>query len=380
MMERAQPEPSFSLFRKLPVELQCRIWGLCLPTRVVEVDLQGAITEDPMPCSLYQTSLVNSQSPIATRICPQSRRIAQLAGLMKLYGDSDNEVTQEWSAMSTISDQWVIPSTDVVHLSYYGSDDDTWDENHGNPLQVLLWLARQKFHMHMSLAAPWVIGLDELEDCECYSGFLEDFELLAEGGGPYSVTLCVVSLHVGLDIALRAEGGMLFGRLGEERVKLVGAEDEAALQAYHNLWIAGPGEDTAPASFFDMAVQNHRTTWLSLLVHWKRKLATKWMKHCLGKAEKNQELGYIQDPEKIWRGLWNYQTGTARETSSPAVNSDFMRPQTPPGGVSYRALQCVPNEFHPLVARMLRDMPRFEPVVMFRLCEERCYMPQPPPV
>ena len=52
----------------------------------------------------------------------------------------------------------------------------------------------------------------------------KNFELLTECGGPYLVTLCVVSLHVGLDTALRREGGMLPGRLGEERVKLVEAE------------------------------------------------------------------------------------------------------------------------------------------------------------
>ena len=38
---RQQPAQSFTLFPRLPVELQRLIWELGLPARIVELDLQG---------------------------------------------------------------------------------------------------------------------------------------------------------------------------------------------------------------------------------------------------------------------------------------------------------------------------------------------------
>ena len=376
MMERAQPEPSFPLFAKLPVELQCRIWELCLPTRVVELDLQGTDMVHPTSCSLRPTSLVNSRPPIATRICPQSRSVAQLAGMKKLYSDSDKDDIPRWSATNTITGQWVIPSTDVLHLHYW-PEYDIYYNWFGSPPRVLLWLAREKYHMQLSIVAPLVMGLDEFEGSEYYSGYMKNFELLAEGGGPYLTTLCVINLHVGLDTALRTEGGMLFGRLGEERVKLVGADDEAALRAYYNLWTTGPVEDTEPARFFNVAVHKHHSDWLPQLAHWKQRLVTKWVSHHWSKAAGLHEIGDIPNRGQVWRMLEKNETCTEQETSDPDVDSGFMQPLR---GIRDPRFQFVPNELHPWVARILRDMPRFEPVVMFRLCEEKCYMPKPPPV
>lgn len=68
---------------------------------------------------------------------------------------------------------------------------------------------------------------------------------------------------------------MLFGRLGEERVKLVEAGDETTLQSYHNLWAAGPVEDREPAQFFDLAVNRHESEWLPRVALWREQLATK---------------------------------------------------------------------------------------------------------
>lgn len=144
-----------------------------------------------------------------------------------------------------------------------------------------------------------MLGFDRYEGAEYLGGFDDNFEVLAEGGGPYLTTLCVVSLHPDLDAALWKEGGMLFGRLGEERVKLVRAGDEAALEAYHNLWAAGPVEDRDPAQFFDLAVSRHESEWLPRVAQWRERLVTKWVNHHWTKAEKENGRAGIQDPQGV---------------------------------------------------------------------------------
>lgn len=92
---RHQPAQSFELFPRLPIELQRRIWELCLPARVVELDLPAtdgaldrlAANKAPFLCTLQPTSNINSRVPLATRICRESRSVALLAGLTELYDD-----------------------------------------------------------------------------------------------------------------------------------------------------------------------------------------------------------------------------------------------------------------------------------------------------
>ncbi|KAJ5097136.1 hypothetical protein N7456_007857 [Penicillium angulare] len=366
-----KPNGSFSLFPRLPIELQYCIWELCIPARIIELDVQGTDILETT-CSLQLTSLINVRPPIITRVCQASRKVALQAGIRKLRNNSNE--APEWYAMNDMRDQWVIPSTDILHLNYCNAYDG-WYNASGNPLQVLIWLAREKYQMQMSIVAPLMIGLDDYVGAEFACGFVKHLELLAQGGGPYLVTLCVVSLHVDLNTAMQAEGGMLFGRLGEERVKLVAARDEAALRAYCNLWAVGPATDKEPASFFDLAVHRHHSEWLSRVAHWQRRLSTMWVKHCSAKAERNQEFGNIAHPEGIWRELENTDgcfTGTANDNSGC---SDFMRPQPPPSG-TFPGPMYVANECHEWAAEILRDMPKFEPMVMFRLCEDKCCMPK----
>ncbi|KFY38787.1 hypothetical protein V495_06370 [Pseudogymnoascus sp. VKM F-4514 (FW-929)] len=370
-----QPIQSFPLFPRLPIELQRRIWELCLPARIVELDVQGTDIV-PTTCSLQKTSLINSRAPLATRICRESRSVALLAGARELYDDAFHRSDPpEWEAMNDIRDLWVTPHTDVLHLNYYGSYDG-WYHWSGSPVGFLVWLARRNHqYMRMSIVAPLLVGFGDIEAAEYMFEFDGNSELLAEGGGPYLTTLCVVSLHVGLETALQKEGGMLFGRLGEERVKLIEVGDRAALQAYYNLWAAGPVEDREPAEFFDLAVSRHESEWLPRVAQWRRRVLITWVNHYWAKAEEAGELGDIQDHQGVWRAL-RKDEGRVIRKGDPGPFAHYMRP-APAYGLGDERTD-VPNEEHPWVARVLRDMPCFEPVVMFRLCEDKCFAPKPP--
>ncbi|KFZ19307.1 hypothetical protein V502_03720, partial [Pseudogymnoascus sp. VKM F-4520 (FW-2644)] len=296
------------------------------------------VNDDPKP-----TSLINSRAPLATRICRESRSVALLAGATEPYDDDfQRSDTPEWEAMNDIRDLWVTPPTDVLHLNYYGVYDG-WYHWSGSPVRFLVWLAR-RHHMRMSIVASLLVGFDDTEGAEYRFEFDKNFELLAEDGGPYLTTLCVVSLHVGLETALRKEGGMLFGRLGEERVKLIKVGDRAALQAYYNLWAAGPVEDREPAQFFDLAVSRHESEWLPRVAQWRQRLLITWVKHCWAKAKEAGELGGIQDHQGVWRALRKDEGRIIRKGDSGPF-SHYMRPG--PGlGIAYMRIQ-VPNEEHP---------------------------------
>ncbi|OBT56504.1 hypothetical protein VE04_03151 [Pseudogymnoascus sp. 24MN13] len=374
---RQEPAQSFTLFPQLPVELQRRIWELCLPARIVELD--RPITENvTTPCSMYNTSQFNSRIPIAVQICKESRSVALLAGFKQIYdGNFVDSDAPGWKAMNSIKDLWVTPSVDVLHLNYGNCYDVGRDHPSDNPLQFLLWLRRRLGHStRISIVAPLVLAFNDYQGAEFMTTYEDkNLDLLTEAGGSYLTTLCVVSLHLSLDAALRKEGGMLFGRLGEERVKLVRAGDKTALKAYYKLWAAGPRKALEPVMFFELALVTHESEWLPRVAQWKQRLVTKWVTHNLRKAEAKNNCADIQDPEGIFR--------TRREDEWRAVLqgdsgpfSDYMRP--PRGWAFLNHATDVTNTEHPWVAKVLRDMPCFEPMVMFRLCADKCYAPKPP--
>ena len=366
---RQEPAQSFTLFPQLPVELQRRIWELCLPARIVELDrsISEYVTTS---CSMYNTSHINSRIPIAVQICKESRSVALLAGFKEIYdGNFVDSDAPGWKAMNSIKDLWITPSIDVLHLNHESCYNCGGGHPSGNPLRFLLWLGRRLGHStRMSIVAPLVLAFNDYQGAEFMDTFDENLDLLTEAGGPYLTTLFVVSLHPGLDAALRKEGGMLFGLLGEECVKLVEAGDKTALQAYYNLWAAGPVEDREPTKFFDLALSRHESEWLPRVAQWKQRLVAKWVTHNWLKVEAKNQCADIQDPEGIYRALRENEWRIVLQ-GDPGPFSDYMRPRR--GWAFANVGTDVPNTEHPWVAKVLRDMPCFEPVVMFRLCADK---------
>ena len=74
----------------------------------------------------------------------------------------------------------------------------------------------------------------------------------------YLAVVKVVSLHITLEQALRTD---LFGRLGEERVKLVDLGDRKRIREHYDLYLQGPQaqDDPLPQEAFNMLL-NERLT------------------------------------------------------------------------------------------------------------------------
>lgn len=163
----------------------------------------------------------------------------------------------------------------------------------------------------------------------------------------------------------RALQTSLFGRLGEERVRLVGATDKVLLEAYHDLWATGPAEDRGPAGFFDEALQRHESCWLPKVATWHRMLEIMWVKHCLKQADKPG-------------GTPAFGSRTDIFTEEPGTGSEDEAAGPGPLGLGPPPLQSWVNTEHPWVKEVLERMPYFVPTVMFRLCSEECYAPPRP--
>jgi hypothetical protein len=125
------------------------------------------------------------------------------------------------------------------------------------------------------------------------------------------------------------------------------------------------------------AMNSIKDLWItpSIDVLWKQRLVAKCVTHNWLKAEANNNCGDIQDPEGIYRALREDEWKIVLQGDSGPF-SDYMRPRR--GWAFANVGTDVPNTEHPWVAKVLRDMPCFEPVVMFRLCADKCYAPKPP--
>jgi hypothetical protein len=170
-----------------------------------------------------------------------------------------------------------------------------------------------------------------------------------------SVVIQMVPLHVGRSAAL--ESG-LFGRLGEERIVLVSPADKCALQNFHRLWLSGP-PDLEPEKFFKAAVEAQQ--FQKAVERWQYKSRAYWLKFKCDQAVRN---GTLRQEEVV-------PGGSSMWYSHEEWDKQNIRPRYATGpGAKWPELF---DEEHPFVRKVMEEMPRFEPVVMFRLCEKNCY-------
>jgi hypothetical protein len=74
---------------KLSAEMRRKIWRLCLPHRVFELDRPVAICtyiHEPTTCALSTSTHFNARPPFITRVCLGSREVAFEEGT---YNDED---------------------------------------------------------------------------------------------------------------------------------------------------------------------------------------------------------------------------------------------------------------------------------------------------
>jgi hypothetical protein len=194
-----------------------------------------------------------------------------------------------------------------------------------------------------------------IEDEPWYGGFFDDengktFDMLSCHKN-YFVTLKMLNLHICMEDVL---GSGLFGRLGEERVVLMGASDTTLIHRHYQLWMSGPAEDTEPKEIFGEIL--HTSPLQTKLQRWKYELSVYWPLYCQLREHESDGLD-----DAAMQGMWY-----------PYVREDN-------GSISDTATWPGENwigrfdEGNSFVRKSLEKMPEFEPVIMFRLCHLNCY-------
>jgi hypothetical protein len=305
-------------------------------------------------CELQTTTFLNSRSPIITRVCRESRDVAfENAGVLGV--DVEAEVKPDdpegWVSGTSLSDPWFSPAIDIVHLNWTEAYEAEF-MNASSPIPFFLWAASKG--IAASITAELVHDFDPPSRFE---GSRKDFDLL-EHRKDYLVTLRRVCLHVDVDQAARSG---LFGRLAEERVKLVDPTDKDAIQKYHELWAAGPLEDQEPATFFEKALSTE--SFQARIKKWSGELEQLWLRRKYFAAQE-ADFANIEDPEHIWLEPRRDENGESLDLqiSLAGIRTEIF----------------FPNKDHPWVKKAIEEMPRFTPMIMFRLCDRKCYKPAPP--
>lgn len=337
------PEPKFTRFPELPAELRRRIWGYCLPHRIVEIDLprDDAVKRDDQ---FESSSLRNTQPPIITRVCRESRAVAFETG--DVMGEDSDPHDHGQLPVGFHSDRWFDPARDTVHLHWDGLF-DLMSPDTLNPILHFLWNV-SKGHNEASITAGLMGGFQDNYSCPWADS---NFDLLGRQH-EFSITLHTVNIHVTLRQAMKSG---LFGRLGEERVRLVSATDSEAILKYYQLWLAGRRQDSRSRAFFDLALSSPLMG--DEVQNFRDDLETKWLRNKWTNLEDQRSPDAPPKENPKLMGL----NSKADECGKP-IDVWNRRPR-------FGKIEAFPNVEHPWVKKMLKEMPNFRPVIMFRFCE-----------
>lgn len=180
----------------------------------------------------------------------------------------------------------------------------------------------------------------------------------------YLVVVEVVVLHLPLEMAIQSG---LFGGLGEEAIKLVDVADTETIQKYQELWASsGSRRDSEPEQF-----SNNLESLQIRVRQWAGEVEGLWLRYRWNEARKAGWHG-VEHPQDIWLGFPTkddvrlLRRLTLGRFVLP-VENDHFRVDTD---------RLLPNRAHPFVQRVLDEMPRFQPRVMFRHCHRNCHIPE----
>jgi hypothetical protein len=109
--------------------------------------------------------------------------------------------------------------------------------------------------------------------------------------------------------------------------------------------------------FFELALSTKR--FQDQIQNWTGGLEIKWLQNKWVKIKDKNFVG-IENPEKIWLEPRGDERGIPIEVWNGG----------PPGFPKARER---PNKDHAWVKKILEDIPRFSPIIMFQLCEEKWY-------
>ncbi|KAB5566423.1 hypothetical protein GE09DRAFT_734898 [Coniochaeta sp. 2T2.1] len=340
---------SFHQFRKLPTELRLEIWRFCLPNRVIELDIPAAhiialdADQADYCCGSSHTSLINRRHnrrpPVISRVCRESRMVA-LEHVNLFPGGfllSCSLVDFPYFGTSMGIEDWVDKRRDVLHIHYWQAYDADWPRGGGD--LVRFWLSEAAKRARLAS-----ITLELFCSLPWEPAHLDLFR-------NQSLLLClrVVSLHAPLQPAL--DSG-LFGLLGDARVVFVDAADPEQKEQYRAFWEAhgtGRAADTHPARFFaEFCKQggDDDDAWVRAAVE---EMEIQWM---LEQWYASRDGMAGADADAVWSKI-------------PTGWEDW--PEQVQNWRNY-----VPNREHWWTKATLEAMPKLRPVVMFRLCTQRC--------
>lgn len=221
------PEYNFITFPNLPAELRIAIWRECLPSRIVEPDVQQdeVIWARDSPCDVnWKITWVNKAPPVIARVCRESRAVAFENGSLidiEAHRFSNNMVERPW----------LDPARDSIHLNWEPAADIEWQSyDWGDPVRSLLELAALTQCGRVSFMMEHLVHFQDRTDPdqpdERYRWTRSEMvDILLTRPTWTVVVLFPVIIHA--DVTTAAG---LFGLLGDARVQVI--SDEAEIQTF----------------------------------------------------------------------------------------------------------------------------------------------------
>lgn len=344
---------SFTYFPQLPVELRRMIWEFCIPRRVVELEIPIKSILSETNCDLSWTNRQISVPPLIRQVCRESRKVAlENGGPLQDYSESV-QVNFNWKA----TDAWFSPKYDIV--AWYWRPEQQTDyelEVVGDPLSYFVHYAMQA--QGALILAHHIYPFLYLNPSEDGPPPLEEVDL-TQLSRLKSIMVCVKILGIHAT-AEEARESNLWGVTGEEMIQIVDATDANTIQKFSTSFNAKDRE--AKINFDLMAQDEYRQQ----LASWKRELTTWWIsQHWMVAFQRRFED--ISAPSTIWIDNFSRVRGVPMNMLHPIA---FWAPEVFP--FSFDMVNFVENKDHPWVAHILKGMPNFRPVIMFRLCHLDC--------
>ena len=338
----AMSTSGFPRFPDLPTELRLEIWSFCLPGRRV-FELDSPLTDYhvvfPAGGGAYPRNLSwprRGQTPVISHVCREAREVAFKchACVTGEKGQTDDHGVPypPWREWSTTVPTWFRKGFDVVHLNWtecYGYHSTAWVRT--CPLPSFQWLANQS--AAASVTAELLLPFDpNCEDPDLRATMAYQQTKYFSPHVLYYVVLATVEMHMSDDEATQVG---VFGAFGEEPIQLVDPRDTATVARFRGAWRGrqSPLEEPDVAKFFSQTVDAADVY--------------------RGDVEK-----WRQDLDDVWLARRAIESGLERDARNQIFLGDWLRQKA--------------DKEHPWVQKQLALMPRFEPALMFRHCNDRC--------
>ncbi|KAL6857692.1 hypothetical protein ACO1O0_005134 [Amphichorda felina] len=334
----------FPLFVHFPPEIRREVWWLCLPRRVVEIDvapdMDGYFFWEPRErrigirppgsqiCDQWSCAEANGAMPLIAQVCREAHEVAVENG--QVYAGEPSP--------RCIGNLWVQPGMDVLNLTYLR-------EVYANDAEVVC-------HLDHFLRDAANLCMTPCVSAHSFGTGSETllFVRHAKPGGVVLIDTQTISIHID---GRRARQSGLFGMFGDERVQLVDLDDVARIRDFHRLWeSAGATDDDPEARRALEYIMNDNDTF-------QKEIGTEMNK---------LYLTFLSE-------LYHDEVQSSQTADLDLYNAWI--PPVPPGQDPPDRIDLdpryMPNETHPWVVKKRAGFPVLVPKIKFRHCLERCY-------